>query len=236
MITFYLLNCDTCKPRIQKYGPIQAKIRQNIIDSRPSYIPSCCLSPKEKEQNALEHTKSSSKDTESSPTFFTTTQSPLKRNGNYSIQSKTEIQDTLEDEIIDPVGEFDDICSPSSAPYSVHQKTKGYDDSSFQHGYLWREHSKRFQLNCHHPYSYTPRNDQLDVGSSHRYPYPLFSSHPKQYDLYRRSLDTDFAERHGLVDLRRSLTNRQNDVIFEQRRYPSFTYNLNEFVGDELFP
>lgn len=29
VITFYLLNCNTCKPRIQKYGPIHSKVKTN---------------------------------------------------------------------------------------------------------------------------------------------------------------------------------------------------------------
>ena len=34
MITFYLLNCNTCKPRIQKYGPIPSKVRINNLGPR----------------------------------------------------------------------------------------------------------------------------------------------------------------------------------------------------------
>ena len=30
MVTFYLLNCEACKPRIEKYGPVASRSRRKV--------------------------------------------------------------------------------------------------------------------------------------------------------------------------------------------------------------
>lgn len=235
VITFYLLNCDTCKPRIQKYGPIQAKIRQNNnTNCRPSSTLTCCSSPKEEESNG--HLEYTTKPSTGSPSHYS-----LK--GNFDDENSTQQENGDEDEIIDPVGDgFDGstnsfLCSSSS--FVEHQQ-----NTSLPHENSLSYHkSQRYQRNRHLPYSYTPiRNDHLGVTSnSHLYPCSMLSlPHPKHYDFYRRSLDNDFAERHGLVDTRghhRAATGHDN-MTFEQIGYPTFRYNLNTRVHNkpEFFP
>ena len=245
VITFYLLNCDTCKPRIQKYGPIQAKIRQNNnTNCRPSSTLTTCSSPNEEEPPPTNHieftTKANYESAQSQPSHY-----PLNVKDDNTAQQENE----LEDEIIDPVGDdgfddnstnsllsssslFTDRCQHSTTSlFQKHETSLPYD----------QQQSQRYQRNRHLPYSYTTpiRNDDLGLtrANNHLYPSsPLLSSsqYPKHYDFYRRSLDTDFAERHGLVDTRNhqrfTNTAHHNDLIYEQIRYPTFRYSLNTRV------
>lgn len=239
MITFYLLNCDTCKPRIQKYGPIQAKIRQNnSTNCRPSSTLTCCSSPKEEEAGSLlEYTAKASYEKTQSPSDYS-----LNMKGNIEDET-TQQENELEDEIIDPVGGFDGTTNSFLSSYSSSLSFANHqNNTSIQHeNSLPYQQYQRYQRNRHLPYSYTPRNDYLGLRSnSHLYPCSLLSSHPKHYDFYRRSLDNDFAERHGLLNTRSShrVTVGQDDLIYGQIKYPSFRYDLSTDVKKktEFYP
>lgn len=133
-----------------------------------------------------------------------------------------------------------------------HHETRYLEDQSLQrrqgdrHLNSWSEHSKRFHSSVirtatpgvrYHPFALNTRpppspnasrkNQHLRDGGNF---YPFFTPSPsasqhhnKSYHLYQRSLDTEFAERHGVIDSR-DIRNRhitQGPSIFEQRRsYP----------------
>lgn len=137
VITFYLLNCDTCKPRIQKYGPIQAKNRQNAASSVASSSVSSTVTIPETEQklspavplklsptNRLlgdekspsHHSEHSSTDSatlssRSPPVLMTSSVSPHRPRGimsfSYDLLERYKSPSSAEDEIIDPVGDYE---------------------------------------------------------------------------------------------------------------------------------
>jgi len=126
VITFYLLNCDTCKPRIQKYGPIQSKNRQANKTETNRFLSFSLDSPStgslSSEGKSPDNTEGKSPppdiiDIENYTGASHT--SVIKTSFSPITSSPTHVNITsvlLEDEYIDPVGDDDQAISLPHPP------------------------------------------------------------------------------------------------------------------------
>ncbi|XP_066932287.1 uncharacterized protein [Clytia hemisphaerica] len=179
VITFYLLNCDTCKPRIQKYGPIQSKNRQNNADKHSPTLSNTSLPPLRENGNGNSPIGRRSDYGGSVDSLSTSSAvlspfipsrppslSPFKKNEalHFTFQEVSHNQrssptDSLEDEIIDPVGgvekpaaisPFNGSTSPVPPTIANNRPPLLSSHKALQVN-AWKKHSERYQ--AYHPYT-----------------------------------------------------------------------------------
>lgn len=212
MITFYLLNCDACKPRIHKYGPVQSKNRR--VETIKA-IDGSHQKPTETSTTVKYVSRKNSFETPplscSSPSSSSSDESIVKRSDlveapfyavhkeTYAMEKKNTKKErshsNAEDEIIDPVGEFDqsdeDKTSRSEDIQKQDQKSPPHFlQSEEEHQYYTKD--VFYQTGSYHEI-YDPQkrfnrvSRRREDGSRHYYHHDPYIISDKMFNFSRRN-------------------------------------------------